>query len=139
MKARFVYENINFERGLDDPFRSLDIGQYAKIRKELEESPDINIEDAKNDLEELAVYWAKSHSDLREKARKVFSQYSKDSYHVDKVSFVKDMVLDVVEGGGKISEREFIDWIIKYTEDVDYDPTTLLQEIEGLLYAVQME
>jgi hypothetical protein len=56
MKAKFVYENINFERGLDDPFRSLDIGYRAKLRGELEELSDVDLENSKDELEELAKY-----------------------------------------------------------------------------------
>lgn len=138
MKAKFVYENINFERGLNDPFRSLDIGYYAKIRKELEENPDIDLENSKDELEELARYWIESSPKFKNEIEKVLKHYSEDPYHKEKISFLRDMIIDVAEAGGKISEEDFIDWVIRYTKDVDPDPSILIREIAGILYSVQM-
>lgn len=138
MKAKFVYENINFERGLDDPFRSLDIGYRAKLRRELQDNDDIDFEGSKDEIEELAKYWIESKPQFKNEIEKILSRYSKDPYHKEKIPFLRDMIIDVAEAGGSISEDEFLDWIIKYMEEIEPEPENLIQEIAGILYAVQM-
>jgi hypothetical protein len=137
MKAKFVYENINFERGLKDPFRSLDIGYRAKLRGELEELSDVDLENSKDELEELARYWIEEYP-FKNEIEKILKKYSEDPYHKEKISFLRDMIIDVAEAGGSISENEFMDWIIKYITGIENAPENLIREISGILYAVQM-
>ena len=141
---KIVRENINFERGSKDPFRSLNIGQYAKIRKELNKDPEIKIDKIIEHSIELSRYFEEvqgphgKHLRISRILSKILSQYRKDAYHANKVDFLKDMLYDIAYDGWKLSEPEFIDWVIKYTKDVDPRPKTLIDTIYGILYACQM-
>ncbi len=130
---KIVRENINFERGSEDPFRSLDIGQYAKIRKELEEDPEISVQDSINTLKILSEYF------LEGALQKILNKYRKDPFHMPKIDFIRDILYDMSHNNHQISEREFLDWVLKFTETIDWDPLALVNNINGILYAYQME
>ena len=135
---KIVRENINFERGSEDPFRSLDIGQYAKIRKELEEDPHITISKSIETLEELAAHISLKPLRLLGHLNQSLKRFRKDGFWTEKIDFLKDMIIDIARKGGKISEKDYIDWVIKYTEDIDFDPLTLVNVIDGVFYDIQM-
>jgi len=141
---KIVRENINFERGSEDPFRSLDIGQYAKIRNELNKDPEIKVDKAIEYAIELSRYFEKvqglhgKHLRISRILSKILARYRKDAYHTNKVDFLKDMLSDIAHDGWKLSEPDFINWVIKYTEEVDPNPGTLIDTIHGILYACQM-
>ena len=90
---KIVRENINFERGSEDPFRSLDIGQYNKIRKELEEDPEIKIKDSIEHLEELAAHVSVNPLRLLGHLNQSLKRYAKDPWWTDKVDFLKNMII----------------------------------------------
>jgi len=141
---KIVRENINFERGSEDPFRSLDIGQYNRIRKELEEDPEIKVNDALAYAIDLSRYFEEvqgirgKHLRISRILSKILAQYRKDAYHTKKVDFLKDMLSDIANDGWKLSEPDFINWVIQYTEEVDPNPGTLIDTIHGIWYATRM-
>lgn len=143
MKAKLVIENIKFERGMS-PVRGLDIGRYKDIYKELSEKGlvDQDIQDTIKMLTSLAEHIRKTGGSWKPDRTlwKVISHYKKDTYHTDKVMYVYEMLWDIAFGGWKhLSEEEFMKWTYDYTEKVDYQPSTLINTIRGLYYALHAD
>lgn len=138
---KIVRENINFERGSEDPFRSLDIGQYSKIRKEFERDKEIDLSKVIGYLEDLSHYIYEAKGKILKfspNLNKTLSKYSKDSYHRDKIYFLRGLIIDVAHNHWTISEKEFLDWAIRYSKEIDPDVRTLTNTIYGVLYDLEM-
>lgn len=143
MKAKLVIENIKFERG-KSPVRSLEIGRYADIYREFDEKGlvDQDIQDTIKMLTSMAEHIVKTGDSWKPDKTlfKILTHYSKDSYHTDKIHYVEEMLWDIAFDGWKhLSEEEFMKWVYEYTQKVDYQPTTLMDTIRGLYYAVHGE
>ena len=129
---KIVRENINFERDPDNPFRSLDIGQHHQIKKELE-SDNISLEESMNIYRDLLQYDRKS-------INKSLNRYKKDPYWQHKMNFLEEMLIDIPDSGPDfLTEKKFLDWLIKYKIDIDPNPATLIDTIEGTIYDIQMD
>jgi len=141
---RIVRESINFERGSNDPLRGLNIGHYDKIRRELEKNTGIKTDDVIKYLIDLSHYIyevkGKNGPFLRfsKILNKTLNMYEKDPYHTDKISFLRDMISDIAHNEWKISQKNFLNWVIKYTKEIDFQPQTLVNTIYGVLYDLHM-
>ena len=140
MKAKRVIENIEFERGIS-PVRSLEIGRYADIYKKFKERQ-IDIDETIKMLTSLAQGIENTGGKWKtgKNLWKVINHYKKDLYHTDKVMFVYEMLYDIAFGGWKhLSEEEFMEQVYKYTQEVDYQPFTLIDTIRGIYHALQSD
>ena len=135
---KIVRENINFERGSEDPFRSLGVGHYDKIRREIEENPKNNLSDSMKNFGELVNMVKTEPLKLHPHLRGTFNKYLKDPHWKKGTEFLRDMVIDFALGGGEIQEKVFMDWVVQFTEEIDFDPRSLIQMIDGILYEIQM-
>lgn len=142
---KIVRENINFERGSENPFRSLDVGRYAQIRKELKVDLEIDLDDAIDMVKKLSRMYKSYFKNGKwkgvkpnSKLSKSLSHFGNDAYHTDKINFLKTFLEKVAMNKLELSEQEFLDSVIEYTEDVDYNPRTFIDTINGVLYDVEM-
>jgi len=139
-----VRENINFERGSEDPLSSIGVGRYTILKKMFSSDKEISIEDSMKYLEELSeyVYTVNGKNGPYLRISPILSatleMYANDEYWEGAMGFMKTLIIWISKNGNKISEREFLEWGDKWLTEIKRTPISFINVINGILYNCQM-
>ena len=151
-----VRENINFERGGENPLRNLRIGKIEVLRKELEQK-NFDLDTCKAGFERLArqfaqkvpsgkVFFTKELSnaldhifgpDFRSRVKPENTEEQK--VHSDKSrQFFKDIIQKVKLNDSQLSEEDLLEYISEFKETIVPDPLWFEAIIGSLVYTAEM-
>lgn len=150
-----VRESIEFQRGGENPLKSLRLGQIAIIKQKLAEKNigDQEIENQKETLETIARKWTKKGKSGSVYADKTLSDaidrdFSEDLYHKrepqykvhspESRQFFKELIFKTAKNNNEISTIDFLEAYDEFMTKIHKDPLWFEAIISGLLYSCQM-